>query len=294
MKTLHLKKTSVNLDDYRLREALVSDVSQVIKGDVMIYVDDQPTLMYKVLEEDLDDLRWAVKRLKYHGGPKRARTRGLSTNSTTFGFAPRLAFRQDYCRASGLSNESPKEHFVISSYASKVSKYYEDFFPVKYREHKDLVSEKVKEEWVIKDSPFTSGIVNKNSQLKYHIDGGNFKGMLSNMVVFKKDVEGGYLVIPELDIALEVADKSLTIFNGQILVHGVSPIEYKNSEAYRFSIVYYSLEQMWKCETLGDEIKRVRQKKDEREKNRLDPEHLQKLMDGVRNRTKRKGKNEQD
>jgi hypothetical protein len=132
-------------------------------------------------------------------------------------------------------------------------------------------------DWTIGGSPFTSGIVNKNNQLKYHFDAGNFKGVLSNMVVFKKDVDGGHLVIPELDIALEVADNTLTIFNGQEILHGVSTIEYKNEQAYRYSIVYYSLEQMWKCEPLGDEIKRIRKIKTEREKKRLDPEHLQSL-----------------
>ena len=133
------------------------------------------------------------------------------------------------------------------------------------------------QDWTIGGSPFTSGIVNKNNQLKYHYDAGNFKGVLSNMVVFKKDVDGGHLVIPELDIVLEVEDNTLTIFNGQDILHGVSTIEYENEHAYRYSVVYYSLEQMWKCEPFGEEIKRIRKVKTEREKKRLDPEHLESL-----------------
>ena len=35
-------------------------------------------------------------------------------------------------------------------------------------------------------------------------------------------------VIPELDIVLEVEDNTLTIFNGQDILHGVSTIEYEN------------------------------------------------------------------
>ena len=97
------------------------------------------------------------------------------------------------------------------------------------------------------------------------------------MVVFKKDIEGGHLIIPELVIALEVEDNTVTIFNGQDILHGVSSIEYKNASAYRYSIVYYSLEQMWKCEPLGEEIKRIRKVKTEREKKRLDPDHLASL-----------------
>ena len=109
--------------------------------------------------------------------------------------------------------------------------------------------------------------MNKNNPLKYHLDSGNFKGVLSNMIVFKKGTSGGHLVIPQLDLALEVVDNSLTIFNGQEILHGVSPIEYDETDGYRYSVVYYSLEQMWKCDPIDDEIVRIRQMKTEREIN---------------------------
>ena len=44
-----------------------------------------------------------------------------------------------------------------------------------------------------------------------------------------------------------------------------------------YSVVYYSLEQMWKCEPLGDEVERIRNVKTQREIKRLDPEHMAKL-----------------
>jgi hypothetical protein len=97
------------------------------------------------------------------------------------------------------------------------------------------------------------------------------------MIVFKGDVMGGHLVIPELDISLEVADNSLTIFDGQDYLHGVSPIEYLHQDSYRYSVVYYSLERMWQCMTVDEEIARIRSKKMQREINRLDPEHLDTL-----------------
>ena len=124
---------------------------------------------------------------------------------------------------------------------------------------------------------FTSGIVNKNNQLNYHYDSGNFRGVYSNMLVFKGDVSGGHLVIPEINISLEVADNSITIFDGQDLLHGVSPIKYLHKESYRYSIVYYSLERMWQCMEVGEEIDRIRKKKMEREIKRNDPKHLETL-----------------
>mgnify|MGYP003336309376 FL=1 len=140
------------------------------------------------------------------------------------------------------------------------------------------LEEKIKNEWVIKGTPFTSGIVNKDNPLKYHFDSGNFKGVLSNMVAFKKNMNGGRLIIPAYNIKLEIEDGSLSVFDGQSILHGVSPFDKKNNDAYRYTIVYYSLEQMWKCETINDELIRIRAKKKEREFNRLNPEHLKTLV----------------
>jgi hypothetical protein len=274
MKELHLIRKPIDKKEYVKRTALVSDVSKIMSDDCIIYENGQPILFYTRLKEDTSALRWAAKNMKYPNG---TRTNGLATQSKVFGYSPRIPMRNDYCTVASMATQYPKNHHVITTFAEQLKVYYETYFPQKYQEHEDTVKEKVLEDWKMSNSPFTSGIVNKNNPLKYHYDSGNFKGMLSNMVVFKSDVEGGYLVIPELDLALEVADNTLTIFNGQDILHGVSPIDYKNPMAYRFSLVYYSLEQMWKCEPIQGEIERVRKAKTKKEKNRLDPEHLASL-----------------
>jgi hypothetical protein len=271
MKRIDLKRSEIDKDKFKKRTALKSDVSTLIKEDCIIYVDDVPVVLYKKLQTDTSALRWAVKSQKYNSGK---RSRGLVSTSNIFGFSPRVAMRHDYCTVTSMAQNYPKQHHVITDFAKELVGYYREYFPNQYEYHNKLVEERVMNDWTIGGSPFTSGIVNKNNQLKYHFDAGNFKGVLSNMVVFKKDVEGGHLIIPELDIALEVADNTLTVFNGQEILHGVSTIEYQNPAAYRYSIVYYSLEQMWKCEPLGEEIKRIRKVKTEREKKRLDPEHM--------------------
>lgn len=274
MKRIDLERVPFDKDKFKKRSALRSDVSRMIKEDCIIYVDNQPTILYKKLTTDTSALRWAVKNIKYAEGK---RSRGLKSISAVFGFSPRIAMRHDYCTVTAMAVNQKKQHHIITDFAKELVGYYKEYFPQQYEYHSNLVEERVMQDWTIGGSPFTSGIVNKNNQLKYHYDAGNFKGVLSNMVVFKRDVEGGHLVIPELDIVLEVEDNTLTIFNGQDILHGVSTIEYENEHAYRYSVVYYSLEQMWKCEPLGEEISRIRKVKTEREKKRLDPEHLESL-----------------
>lgn len=82
-------------------------------------------------------------------------------------------------------------------------------------------------------------------------------------------IEGGRLSIPEYDIKLEIADDTLVIFNGQEILHGVTPIKKTHPKGYRYTVVYYSMEQMWKCDSLNEETDRIRKKKKEREFKRL-------------------------
>jgi hypothetical protein len=137
-----------------------------------------------------------------------------------------------------------------------------------YDFHNDK-SKIIKDDWKIEGTPFSSGIINKNNALKYHFDSGNIKQVYSNMVCFKKNCEGGYLVLPEFDVALEVANKSITFFDGQDIMHGVSPFKLKTYDGYRFTIVYYTLQQMWKCEPIDEEIVRIRNRRKERELRRI-------------------------
>jgi len=275
MRQIYLDRIPLDKNDYKKRTALVTDATTFIDDDVIVYDRaGNPQILYMKLTGDTSGLRWAVKNQKYSN---HTRSQGLQTSSAVFGYSPRVTYRSDYCTITAMAENYPKQHFIISNFITNVHAIYEQYFPKEYAAHKELVKEKVLDEWTIENTPFTSGIVNQNNQLKYHTDSGNFKGCLSNMIVLKKGVKGGHLVVPEYDMILDCADNTLVIFNGQDLVHGVSPIEYEDSGSYRYSVVYYSLEQMWKCEPIGNEIERIKLRKTEREKKRIDPEHLAEL-----------------
>ena len=65
MKELHLTRKEIDVAKYKKRTALRSDVKTLIKEDVIIYVDNQPVVLYKKLDEDTSGLRWAVKNTNY-------------------------------------------------------------------------------------------------------------------------------------------------------------------------------------------------------------------------------------
>jgi hypothetical protein len=142
------------------------------------------------------------------------------------------------------------------------------FAPETYATHTQT-TDKVLRDYVIPGTPFTSGIVNKNNPLKYHFDSGNFKEVFSTMLAIRGGTAGGHLALPAYDVGLAIANNSVTIFDGQQILHGVTPIKFLTPDAYRFTIVYYSLRKMWDCLPLREEVERIRNVKFEREKKRM-------------------------
>jgi hypothetical protein len=89
------------------------------------------------------------------------------------------------------------------------------------------------------------------------------------MVGFKSNVKGGHLAIPEYDIGLEIANNSVVLFDGQKICHGVTPITLKSKNAYRYTVVYYTLQQMWKCQPITEEVARIKDERTALERRRI-------------------------
>ena len=268
MQVIEIQKTDLDLNKYIKRSAIDSDFQKLITEDCLVTENGAPKILYKKIDTRLtNDIRNVVKSIRYDKG---TRTTGLKTESRIFGYSPRNTIRKDYCSSTSLSYEQPEQNSVICNFGEYLSNLYKQYFPSVFESHEAIVKEKILKQWRIGDSPFTSGIVNKNNPLKYHFDAGNIKNVLSNMVVFKNDIEGGYLSCPEYGIGFEVADNTVILFDGQKILHGVTPIKKLSNKSYRYSIVYYTLQQMWNCLPLDKEVLRAQTIRTKRETKRAD------------------------
>lgn len=265
MKTLKLLRKPLELSQFKKRSALESDCSTFIDYDLLVTENGSPRILYKKLDIDTAALLKAVRKIKYE---KNNRTTGLVTESAIFGYNPRNVIRKDFCSATSMAYNHPSEHALIADFGRELSRLYQEYFPDIFGSHAGFVNEKISPDWKIKDTPFTSGIVNRNNPLKYHLDSGNVKNVLSNMVVLKKDVQGGGLACPEFDLLFECANNTVMLFDGQQILHGVTPIHKTSPNAFRYSVVYYTLLQMWQCLPIGEEIARIRKIHTQRERNR--------------------------
>lgn len=276
MKILEIRQLDVDYNDYVRRPAKETDYKELItESCIAIDENGQIKFIYQELGFDPTEIIQALKKIKYQ---ETKRTAGLVTRSRIFGFMPRIPRRSDFCSATSLVRDFPREHEIITKYAEKIEHFYKENNPQGWEKHRKMTDEKIKGQYKIKGSLFTSGIINKNNQLNYHFDAGNFKDVYSCMLVFKKDVEGGFLALPEYGVGVELKNNSLFMFDGQSILHGVTPIKYQRQDGFRFSVVYYSLQQIWKCLDLSEELARVRNLKMEQARKKLDPNYREQMI----------------
>lgn len=271
MQTLVLEKRKLNLSDFVQRRAQESDCSTLLKDEFkLVDKESGKTVCLYVNKVDetaaLDEMFDCCTKVRYD---ETYRTSGLKTTSRIFGFNPRNAIRKDFCSTTSFATEQPTLHGKIMSGGAIAAKYYALHNPELYADHLRTTQEKIVEDFRDAELPFTSGIINDNNPLCYHFDSGNFKEVWSSMIVLKQHIGGGYLSMPEYDVMCEVRDKSIFYFDGQSILHGVTPIKKLQPDARRFSIVYYSLRAMWNCSPLREEIARARMRREQVESRRM-------------------------
>lgn len=214
-------------------------------------------------DADLSAIHSAASQVRY---PTRAkRTNGLPVKNRSFGFTTRNVIRGDFCSAAGLARETPEAHAVLCDFSKEVEKLYRAVQPGLYEAHRFSALSRVSSEFRLGESLFTSGNANRNNAVAYHYDTGNFKGVWSGMIVLRRGATGGELVLPEYGAAVYLDDGDCFFFDGQGILHGVTPIELASDAAYRVSLVYYSLEQAWQCIPADGELQRIREEKTKRE-----------------------------
>lgn len=257
-------------DQWRHRIANVADVTSppITEPTRVVSPLGEVLAVYDRLDAVLvNPLRTSLAKLPYR---EDKRTEGLPSRSMIFGYAPRNTIRADFCKASAITMQFPQVHAALCALLQQVQPSYQQWAPDTYATHLSTTQARIKPAWRLSDTPFTSGIVNSNNQLPYHHDTGNFKRVFSLMVVIRKGMAGGELVVPEWDLAFACDDASVMIFDGQSWWHGVAPFRKTFLTGYRYSIVYYTLEQLWTCLEPEEELARIRALKTTRTVKRRD------------------------
>jgi hypothetical protein len=269
MQILDVERQLIDIPAYRFRGAAEADYATLITDDTIVREDGAITAAYVQLDDPrLAEIDAALDRIRYE---VKHRTIGMKTTTRIFGYAPRVERRNDYCRVSSLARDQPEEHAIVANGAAIVSEYYAQINASLWQHHVGQSHFRVSAEYQLPGGAFTSGIINKNNPLLYHFDAGNFKHVWSAMLVFKRDVSGGHLSVPQYGLGFELTNNSLFLFDGQGLLHGVTPITRHTPEARRYSVVYYTMHRLWRCLPVKEEIEEARKRRTRIEDSKIDP-----------------------
>lgn len=285
MRYVEVERREVHLPAFVNRQPAEDDCAWLVEEDTTLIEAGVPLVVYQTNAGDPAETARIGQLLRGIPYDRTVRVKKLVTQSRTIGFQPRSTIRRDFCTTAKLAHESPELHGLLCAYAAKAVGVYQATGPEILARHLAKVGEKVREEFVIPGTPFTSGIVNKNNPLMYHFDGGNDHDVWSAMFCFRDKTAGGRLALPEFGLKFNIANNSLLMFDGQKVLHGVTPIIGEGKGAYRFTVVYYSRREMWNCLPLDDEVARIRSLRTTREQVRArgtNKEELQGLLDAGR------------
>ena len=263
MRRISIQTKEIEPDKYLGNYANASDVSTVIDEDVIIEVDGEVVLAYvSDIGEDIRELREMLSEHKFGVQQRASSKKAFYSASAGFGYQPRLPLRTvtQNCRIASLVRSNKDLHSLLVSWTNAVTRVYKELAPDAAKHHTDQTEENILEEYRLPRSMFTSGIVNKSNQLPYHYDSGNFVGAWSAMLGLSQGVSGGFLNIPEYDIALKISDGSLSFFDGQSRLHGVTPFTRNTPAADRYTIVWYSLRKLWDCLPYREELAHANQR----------------------------------
>jgi hypothetical protein len=266
VRKIALSRREIDPKDFLRREAREDDADTLYSEPGVYTIDGKPSVIYGRFNDRYDRVLGALRTMTWTTGSFSKQTlEGLETRN--FGFCTRRVTR-DYCHPASLAVKDPSRHAVLAEFGRLLDAIYTQFAPETAERHSELLRQ-VRADWIMPGTRFTSGIINNSNALPYHYDRGNFEGVFSCMAVFRNLCEGGNLVMPELGAKFLIEDNSFVLFDGQDLVHGVTPIVRLNKKAYRYSLVYYSRKGMCKCGSPEEEINRIRRVKREREWKRV-------------------------
>lgn len=183
-------------------------------------------------------------------------------NSGVAGFYDRYP-RYPYGRVCSYNHKNPELFEKSFPYIKKLDAEFAKLLPERYAAQKKAADHLDPEFRIAKDTVFTTLTVNKTFRTAAHLDAGDLAEGFSNLGVILppegKGYKGGYLVLPEFRVAINVRPGDLLLIANHTAIHGNTPILPESEDCcpdciVRMSIVAYFRENMlelgsWDYET---------------------------------------------
>ena len=246
----------------------------------------------KVKEDNFEFEAWLKKVIKVDVKERKEWTNGVEEryiSDTTYanpvfsgiaGWFDRYP-RIPYKRATSYTQNSYDKFKMAFPFLQTLSKGFKELLPWRFHNQMEA-AKKIDERFLVPGTPFTTITVNKTFRTACHRDAGDFAEGLSNLLVLSNNgnYSGGYLVFPEVRVAVNVRPGDLLLVNNHEIIHGNTPIVLNDDVAERISLVCYLREGM--LEKGSYEYENLRYKfVEERRKDKSHPLRKGPLWNGI-------------
>lgn len=153
--------------------------------------------------------------------------------------------RIPYGRATAYTQNSYDKFKLSFPFLQTLDRGFAELLPTRHAAQREA-ADKIDPAFLVPETVFTTITVNKTFRTAAHRDAGDFSNGLSNLLVLSNNgnYKGGYLILPEVRIAVNVRPGDLLLVNNHEYIHGNTPIELQDDVAERISLVCYLREKM--------------------------------------------------
>ncbi len=210
------------------------------KDSIILFIneDQQDDLGIRVIPKENNRVTTSFIKMKKGEINKRKRSNQVMSNSIG-GYDKSNRFP---CRLTNWTRKNLDAYKSVYPLSQKVSELYFSYCPDKWLNQYDKYI-KSPPEYTIPDTNFSTLTINCDFRTAAHKDAGDCKdGMTAFTVKDLDNFKGGELVFPTYDLALDIREGDLLIFNPHI-THCNNPL----TKQGRMSFVFYLREKMDKC-----------------------------------------------
>jgi hypothetical protein len=153
--------------------------------------------------------------------------------------------RIPYGRATSYTRDNFDKFKMAFPFLQSLDRGFRELLPWRWSNQK-AAADKIDSRFLVPGTVFTTVTVNSNFRTAAHYDAGDLNAGLSNLLVVSNGgrYKGGYLVLPEYRVAVNVRPGDLLLINNHECMHGNTPIELEDEDAERISLVCYFREKM--------------------------------------------------
>ena len=179
--------------------------------------------------------------------------------------------RIPYGRATAFTEKNPEKFAMGFPFLQKLSDGFKQLLPERFAKQKEAC-DKMDPKFIIPGTVFTTATVNKTFRTAAHRDAGDLNEGFSNLTVVSNNgkYKGGYLVLPEYRVAVNIRPGDLLLINNHEGIHGNTEMTVEDPEAERISFVCYFREKMLELGSWNYELTR-KNYVEERRRNKSHP-----------------------